>query len=74
MLAQFYSVVELHDKLDVLHSFIKTHLQAKVLVFLSSCKQVSAEVCHDTDVRDAWQTIRLTPDRVSICDAGSILA
>ena len=48
MLVQFYSVVELQDKLDVLHSFIKTHLQAKVIVFLSSCKQVSAEVCHDT--------------------------
>ncbi|KZT08099.1 DEAD-domain-containing protein [Laetiporus sulphureus 93-53] len=39
-LEQHYSVVELDKKLDVLWSFIKTHLQSKVLVFLSSCKQV----------------------------------
>ncbi|KAF8323898.1 DEAD-domain-containing protein [Clavulina sp. PMI_390] len=39
-LAQHYIVCELPKKLDVLFSFIKTHLQAKILVFLSSCKQV----------------------------------
>lgn len=39
-LSQHYLVCELPRKLDVLFSFIKTHLQAKVLVFLSSCKQV----------------------------------
>jgi ATP-dependent RNA helicase DDX10/DBP4 len=30
----------LDRKLDVLFSFIKTHLESKTLVFLSSCKQV----------------------------------
>ena len=39
-LEQHYLVVELDKKLDVLWSFIKTHLQSKIIVFLSSCKQV----------------------------------
>lgn len=39
-LQQNYLVCELHEKLDVLYSFLKTHLQSKILVFLSSCKQV----------------------------------
>jgi ATP-dependent RNA helicase DDX10/DBP4 len=33
-------VAPLDQKMDVLFSFIKTHLRNKVLVFLSSCKQV----------------------------------
>ncbi|KAI0089434.1 DEAD-domain-containing protein [Irpex rosettiformis] len=39
-LEQHYVVSELDKKLDILFSFIKTHLQTKTLVFLSSCKQV----------------------------------
>ncbi|ORX98326.1 DEAD-domain-containing protein [Basidiobolus meristosporus CBS 931.73] len=39
-LQQHYLVCELPQKLDILFSFIKSHLQAKALVFLSSCKQV----------------------------------
>lgn len=39
-LEQHYVVCELDKKLDVLWSFIKSHLQAKTLVFMSSCKQV----------------------------------
>lgn len=39
-LEQHYAVVELHRKLDVLFSFIKTHLKSKIIVFMSSCKQV----------------------------------
>jgi len=39
-LEQHYLIVELDKKLDVLWSFIKTHLQSKMIVFLSSCKQV----------------------------------
>ncbi|KAI8343512.1 P-loop containing nucleoside triphosphate hydrolase protein [Chlamydoabsidia padenii] len=38
-LTQHYVVCELQDKLDILYSFIKTHLKSKVIVFLSSCKQ-----------------------------------
>ncbi|GBG59371.1 hypothetical protein CBR_g38399 [Chara braunii] len=30
----------LHKKLDILWSFIKSHLRGKILVFLTSCKQV----------------------------------
>lgn len=40
-LEQHYSVVDLDKKLDVLFSFVRTHLKSKILVFLSSCKQVS---------------------------------
>ncbi len=39
-LEQQYIVCTLDKKLDVLFSFIKTHLQNKTLVFMSSCKQV----------------------------------
>ncbi|KAG8923794.1 ATP-dependent RNA helicase dbp4 [Tulasnella sp. 418] len=39
-LEQHYVVCELYRKLDVLYSFIKSHLQIKALVFMSSCKQV----------------------------------
>ncbi|KAI5119475.1 hypothetical protein M0805_007209 [Coniferiporia weirii] len=40
LLEQHYVVCELDKKLDILWSFIKSHLQHKVLVFLSSGKQV----------------------------------
>jgi ATP-dependent RNA helicase DDX10/DBP4 len=39
-LQQHYIVVELPSKLDMLYSFMKTHLQCKAIVFFSSCKQV----------------------------------
>src|SRR5215475_9673042 len=35
-----YVVCPLDKKLDILWSFIKSHLQSKILVFMSSCKQV----------------------------------
>ncbi|KAL9316648.1 hypothetical protein ACSQ67_017649 [Phaseolus vulgaris] len=40
LLKQIVMIVPLDQKLDMLWSFIKTHLQSKILVFLSSCKQV----------------------------------
>lgn len=39
-LEQHYIICDLHRKLDTLFSFIKTHLQAKALIFFSTCKQV----------------------------------
>ncbi|GIL64765.1 hypothetical protein Vafri_18644 [Volvox africanus] len=39
-LQQAYMVVDLGQKMDVLWSFIKSHLKAKTIVFLSTCKQV----------------------------------
>lgn len=33
-------VVDLAQKMDVLWSFIKSHLKAKTIIFLSTCKQV----------------------------------
>lgn len=39
-LSQHFIVVELYEKVDALYSFIRSHLRQKVLVFLSSCKQV----------------------------------
>ncbi|CAG8620139.1 2924_t:CDS:10, partial [Acaulospora colombiana] len=41
-LSQHYLVCELPEKLDILFSFIKSHLKVKGLVFLSSCNQFSA--------------------------------
>ncbi|WFD01699.1 RNA helicase [Malassezia obtusa] len=39
-LEQFFMTVPLEKKLDTLFSFLRTHTQSKVLVFLSSCRQV----------------------------------
>lgn len=39
-LEQSYVVSELHDKVNLLWSFIKGHKRSKILVFMSSCKQV----------------------------------
>lgn len=39
-LEQHYVICELDKKLDILWSFIKSHLKNKALVFLSSGKQV----------------------------------
>lgn len=39
-LEQFYVRIPLDEKLDVLWSFIKSHLKSKILVFFSSLKQV----------------------------------
>lgn len=39
-LQQTAIIVPLDQKLDMLWSFIKSHLNSKILVFLSSCKQV----------------------------------
>lgn len=39
-LTQHYMVVRLEEKLDYLWTFIRTHLKAKIIVFLSSAKQV----------------------------------
>lgn len=37
---QNYLVCEAHNKLNLLWSFIKSHKQQKILVFLATCKQV----------------------------------
>ncbi|KAG5180717.1 DEAD box helicase [Tribonema minus] len=39
-LVQNYVVCELRQKLDVLYSFLKTHIKSKTIVFFSSCAQV----------------------------------
>lgn len=39
-LRQSYVVCDLHEKLDMLWSFIRNHLKQKILVFMASCKQV----------------------------------
>ena len=38
-LAQSYVTVELQQKMDVVWSFVKSHLKAKTIIFLSTCKQ-----------------------------------
>ncbi len=39
-LEQHYMLVSLDRKLDVLYSFLRTHLNSKLLLFFSSCRQV----------------------------------
>jgi ATP-dependent RNA helicase DDX10/DBP4 len=39
-LIQNYLVCDLPQKLDILFSFLRTHLKSKIIIFLSSCKQV----------------------------------
>jgi ATP-dependent RNA helicase DDX10/DBP4 len=38
-LAQTYVVCKLQDKLNLLYSFIRSHLKTKTIVFVSSCKE-----------------------------------
>jgi len=40
-LIQNYVVCELGQKLDVLLSFVKSHLKQKTIVFVSTCRQVA---------------------------------
>jgi superfamily II DNA/RNA helicase len=40
-LRQSYIVCDLHEKVNMLWSFIRNHLKQKILVFMASCKQVS---------------------------------
>ncbi|XP_044055999.1 probable ATP-dependent RNA helicase DDX10 [Siniperca chuatsi] len=39
-LEQSYVVCELHQKVNVLYSFIKSHLKKKIIVFFACCKEV----------------------------------
>ncbi|MEQ2166330.1 hypothetical protein GOODEAATRI_026836 [Goodea atripinnis] len=39
-LEQNYMVCELHHKVNMLYSFIRSHLKKKVIVFFASCKEV----------------------------------
>ncbi|RDD44614.1 putative ATP-dependent RNA helicase DDX10 [Trichoplax sp. H2] len=39
-LKQSYMVCELQDKMNLLFSFIRNHIKSKILIFMSSCKQV----------------------------------
>lgn len=39
-LEQAYMICNLQDKMDVVWSFIKTHLSSRMIIFFSTCKQV----------------------------------
>lgn len=39
-LTQNYIVCELHEKLNILYSFLRTHLNSKIIVFFNTCSQV----------------------------------
>lgn len=39
-LTQYYMVVEPEQKINTLYSFLKTHQRQKIIVFVSTCKQV----------------------------------
>ena len=47
-LTHTYVTCELQEKLEVLYSFIKSHLTSKILVFMSSCKQVRLSCTYAT--------------------------
>ena len=48
-LAQSYIVCQLQDKLDILFSFLRSHVNSKTIVFMSSCKQV--KFCYEAFCR-----------------------
>jgi hypothetical protein len=60
-LPQAYMVIELGQKMDVIWSFIKTHLKAKTIIFLSTCKQVgrkaTSRACQVTLIRSASELL-----------------
>ena len=64
-LSHSYITLELSEKLEVLHAFIKSHLNSKILVFMSSCKQVDPMLVEQRILLSAnWCDLRnLTPFR-----------
>merc|ERR1711920_348964 len=40
-LKQFYIVCEIQEKIDIIWSFIKTHLKTKTIIFFATCKQAN---------------------------------
>merc|ERR1712187_554819 len=40
-LKQFYIVCEIQEKIDIIWSFIKTHLKTKIIIFFATCKQAN---------------------------------
>ena len=42
-LVQTYVVCDAHEKLSFLWSFIRNHLNQKIIIFFQSCKQVSCK-------------------------------
>ncbi len=57
-LQQAAMVVELHDKMDVLWSFIRAHVKDKMIVFLSTCKQVLLTTAGKCQTMQAFCTLR----------------
>ncbi len=45
-LEQNYVVCELHQKVNMLFSFLRSHLKKKVIVFFACCKEVTISVVH----------------------------
>lgn len=43
-LEQSYVVCELHEKVNMLFSFLKSHLQKKIIVFFACCKEVNVYI------------------------------
>ena len=58
-LAQSYVLCPLQHKLDLLFSFIKSHLKSKVLVFISTCKQVDLTTVDSLNWAPANWVLRL---------------
>ncbi len=45
-LEQNYVVCELHQKVNMLFSFLRSHLKKKIIVFFACCKEVTISVVH----------------------------
>ena len=50
-LCEKYMRIELHDKINLLWSFIKSHKRQKLLVFMQSCKQVKVRKIFKTSLK-----------------------
>ena len=50
-LCEKYMRIELHDKINLLWSFIKSHKRQKLLVFMQSCKQVKVRKILKTNLK-----------------------
>ena len=61
-LVQIYVVCELQDKLNFLYSFVKNHTKSKILVFMSSCKQVIITISAHFCLFVYFIVIHLTPE------------
>jgi hypothetical protein len=76
-LSNSYMVVKLEDKINVLYSFLKTHLAQKTIVFMATCRQVCSTCFRTFDQREKNADFHLCyskQNEIGECRRGSVVS